>query len=98
MLSLLSSIGSILCASGNISSVEFVFSGTSNPKSGIAINSKSEVFGIWRCGVFLISTDPCPYCEVSSFGCQIWIEIHDIGNPLAFSGGSFVTCDDRMER
>lgn len=66
MLILLSSIGSVLFASENISSAEFMDSGTFNPKSDIALNSKSKASGIWRCGVFLISSDPCPYCKVKS--------------------------------
>lgn len=97
-LSLLSSIGSILFASENISSAEFMDSSTFNLKSNIAINPKSKAFGIWRCGIFLISFDPCPYCEVPSFGCQICIEMNDIVNPLTFHGDRFVTRSDRMER
>lgn len=66
MLSLLSSIGSLLYASENTSSAEFMDSSTFNPKSDIAINPKSKAFGIWSCVAFLISSDPCPYCEVKS--------------------------------
>lgn len=66
MLALLSSIGTILLASENISSAELLDSGTFNPKSDISINPKSKAFGIWKCGVFLISSDPCPYCRVKS--------------------------------
>lgn len=46
MLSLLSSIASILFASENISSAEFMDSGTFNPKFDVASNPKSKPFDI----------------------------------------------------